>query len=120
MSLTLEQKRIAAAYRLVEKVPEDKFSAWKTVALGLGAEVQRCGLLQTLAFLQRNEWVAETLSNGIREHIVERGLISAEQTGPLLLVLRNMDADLYMLVTREALALSLWLKRATQAHSKSE
>ncbi len=116
MSLTLEQQRISAAYQLVEKVPKDQKGEWKTMALGFGAEVQRCGLLQTLIFLKRRDKLAEQLSEAIRTHVVARKLIEANRaTEPLISLLTAMDADRYMLVTREVLALSLWIKRATQA-----
>lgn len=119
MTLSLEQRRIAAAYALLDDLPKEQMNEWSGIVQGFGAEVQRCGLLQTIAFLQRKGSLAVRLCRGLSGHLVQRGLIERtadadRDARALLRVLQDMDADRYMLVTREVLAFSVWLKRASQ------
>jgi len=122
MSLRVEQQRIQRAYTVLDEVVREKvFAEWRTSTLGFGADVQRCGLLQTIAFLYRGKEdksrkVAELLSGAVRHHLRDRRLLERNDAVDLLADLRTMDGDRYMLATREVLALSVWLKRATQAH----
>lgn len=125
-NLRVEQQRIGCAYGVLSKVSDPKvLAAWRTSVLGFGADVQRCGLLQTVAFLHRgkdeeSKNVAKLLSGAVRGHLWARRLIDGAKEGELLADLREMDGDRYMLATREVLALSVWLKRATQAHEVAE
>jgi len=113
MSLTLEQERMLAANLLVDTVNDQDRREWKSLVLGFGAEVRRCGLLQTLAFIQRSEGMGKQLSKGIAEYLTKRRLLQGD-AAKLVEALGRMDSDRYMLVTREVLAFSLWVKRATQ------
>jgi CRISPR-associated protein (Cas_Cmr5) len=139
--------------------------AWAVIP-GFGATVQRCGLLQALAFLRRhydppkdadvpaahqeaaskakqnkganrgNSPVPDErpnaaghaqaprsvywgLSNAIREHLARQGMLTAT-TDDLIDVVKKLKDDEYMIVTREVLALSVWLKREAQARKNKK
>ena len=105
------------AYIAMEKTRGDQRDALVQAVDGLGAEVQRSGLLQALAFVHRGptKEIAEQLSGTIREHLVELGHLeeAAGQTS-FLVEVRDLPRAAYMRVTREIMALSVWLKRAGQ------
>ena len=57
----------------------------------------------------------------MRDHLIRgRILERREPRKPLLTILRSFSTDEYMMATREVLALSLWLRRATQAQDAAE
>lgn len=122
--MTLEHRRMHRAFTTVEEaVAEAQFKAWKTAAMSFGSEVQRCGLLQAVAFLHRGQDkdAAMRLTECIRDHLIKvRILVPDEPASPLLTILRGVSTDEYMMATREVLALSLWLRRATQAQAALE
>ena len=122
--MTLEHRRMHRAFTTVEEaVAAAQFKAWKTAVMSFGSEVQRCGLLQAVAFLHRGQdkdvkAVAVRLTTCIRDHLIKvRILVPDEPESPLLTILRGVSTDEYMMATREVLALSLWLRRATQAQA---
>lgn len=122
--MMLEHRRMHRAFTTVdEAVAAGQFKAWKTAAMSFGSEVQRCGLLQAVAFLHRGQDknVAMRLTECIRDHLIMvRILASREPREPLLTILRSVSTDEYMMATREVLALSVWLRRATQAQDAVE
>lgn len=122
--MTLEHRRMHRAFTTVEEaVAAAQSKAWKTAAMSFGSEVQRCGLLQAVAFLHRGQdkGVALRLTECVRDHLIQvRILAPDEPESPLLTILRGVSTDEYMMATREVLALSLWLRRATQAQNAAE
>ena len=126
--LTLEQERMKVAYdttkSAIDPAGETKASKddWKNVVMPFGTSVQRSGLLQAIAFLQRETdkgtlaVARKELLKTLRKHLVDRGfLLGGDATGELLDIAGRLDASKYMFVTREVLAISIWYKRAAQA-----
>jgi CRISPR-associated protein Cmr5 len=119
----LDQVRMKAAYRRLEGASDADKRAWKQVVTGLGAEVQRCGLLQALAFAHRgpNKALAEPLCQALREHLVKTRQLTGEMPRSGFLVeVRDLDRATYMRVTREVIAFAVWLKRAAEILSPSD
>lgn len=115
--MNLEQHRMKAAWDVATAIEPKHWDAWWSAAMSFGANVQRCGLLQSVVFLLRDHKdVADLLTGAVRDHLVDRKMLDeAARERPLLDALRAMDGDRHMLVTREVLALSIWIRRATQA-----
>ena len=115
--MTIEQARMKVADSCVEAiVAANQFEAAWSVLPGFGATVQRCGLLQALAFLQRPtvRQVGNIVSSRLGGHLREQGMIGGGNEELIQTVKQLSDAS-YMLATREVIALSVWLKRAAQA-----
>jgi CRISPR/Cas system CMR-associated protein Cmr5 small subunit len=115
--MTLDQQRMKRAYRATEDTKGSRREVWVRTVKDLGPEIQRSGLLQALAFLHRgpSKEIAEELCGEIRGHLVDRGhLKGAGARDGFLVEVRDLDRQTYMRVTRETLALSVWLKRAAQ------
>lgn len=114
----LDQIRMKAAYKLIEKAADQKArKQWKQVVSGLGAEIQRCGLLQALAFAHRgpNKLLAGPMCEALRAHLVERKHLDGRMPKDGFLVeVRDLDRTNYMRITREIIAFSVWLKRAAE------
>jgi CRISPR-associated protein Cmr5 len=115
--MNLEQRRMTGAYSAIEGVKKEQRENWKRAVLGLGAEIQRVGLLQALAFLHRGptKEIAGDLCKAIRGHLVALGHLPKKPSGnDLLTEVRDLARMDYMRVTRETMALSVWLKRAAE------
>lgn len=115
--MTLEHTRADAAFRVREGLPANEQAEFDKLVPGLGAEVQRCGLLQAVAFLKRSpsRAVADKIGQAVLQHLVGTGMMPPVPKGTdLLQALRGTDTTRYIIVTREVLALSVWLKRAAQ------
>lgn len=125
MPLTLEQHRVQVAYATTEAflgngpTPERQKN-WKTAVMDFGTQVQRCGLLQAVAFLKRDadQQVHQALLPAIRQHLITRGMLKNNCPDDLFVVAKALESRQYMLVSREVLALSAWVKRATQSLCK--
>ncbi len=120
---TLEQRRMTLAYRTLENVAKQDPKTWKRAVSGLGPEIQRSGLLQALAFLHRgpSEKIAEALCAGIRKHLCSLGHLEEKASNTSFLVeVRDLDRMAYMRVTRETMALAVWLKRAGEILAKDK
>lgn len=123
MPLTLEQHRMRAAEAAAKTVLDAQLQApWRTMMLGFGAEVQRCGLLLATAYLHRGDKTrcSAIATEAIRDHLAAHGFVTLTRAQraagvPLLDLLRDLDAMAYAVVTREVIALSVWLRRVTQA-----
>ncbi len=114
--LIRDQRRALHAYRVVRSVPSEKQADYAIAVNDLGANILRSGLCAAIAALQRM---------GERSRLVLEHLASAEIPGlegcraeELPERIQQLDADAYMLATREALQLATWLKRAVQAAFK--
>lgn len=113
--LLRDQQRALHAYESVGNVPPEGREAYKILVNDFAAEILRSGLSAALASLQRKKSAGAPLlehvaSAGIRV----RGLAGANARDFAQLV-RKLDAEEYMLATRELLKVSTWLKRAAQA-----
>lgn len=117
----LEQQRMKRAYAAIDETQGKSREAWVRAVEGLGPEIQRAGLLQALAFLHRGptKEIAPDLCGEIRQHLSGLGhLEKVAPPGGFLVEIRDLDRGAYMRVTRETLALSVWLKRAAQILAK--
>jgi len=115
---TLEHHRIDAAYDAVVIAEKRGVTTeWRDLMRPFGAEIRRCGLLQAVAFLyRRDQTAADHASETICAHLAELGFIQADDAGREFLdVLRKTKTPEYMVITREVLALSTWLKRAADS-----
>ena len=112
---TQDQKRAKDAYDKVKELSPDRQSKFKTLALKFPSMVLQCGVLQGLAFQQKenkgifrelDDWLcnkSDLAWGGIqRKNIVDR------------LCDKKMDISRYRLITREAVAYGTWLKRAAE------
>lgn len=125
-----DQQRAAHAYECVASVPDELRKDYKILVNDFGANVMRCGLCAALAFVQRKQGKegeddadsgrrpgnhrAEAAQRLLR-HLAGAGLPGLQGTQDLAGDIRQRGAQEYMMITREVLALSLWLRRAVQA-----
>lgn len=115
--MNLEQRRMTRAYEAIALVKEGQREPWKRAVIGLGAEIQRVGLLQAIAFIHRGptEKIATELCKAIRAHLAALGHLPKKPgIDDLLIEIRDLGRMDYMRVTRETMALSVWLKRAAE------
>jgi len=108
-----DQERALHAYTAVGSVPKDKRKDYKIAVNDLGANILRSGLCAALAAVQR---LGE---RGIQllDHLAKAGVPGLEgaSAGDLARRVQTLDADKYMIATREMLQVAMWLKRAVQA-----
>lgn len=126
MPITMkDQERARRAYTLVEGVSQGKREDFKISMNGLGANIIRLGLSAALAELQRRK---DRGGQEVLEHLTEvlnearlpglgNGLSADLRDNDNYLVSRinNLEAEHYMLVTRELMAQISWFRRAVQA-----
>jgi CRISPR-associated protein Cmr5 len=110
-----DQRRALHAYEAVGRVAADKQTRdnYKTAVNNLGANILRSGLCAAIASVQRS-------SNGggaLLSHLASAGVTGLEgaTAGELPKRVRELDADGYMIATREMMQVAVWLKRAAQA-----
>jgi CRISPR-associated protein Cmr5 len=110
-----DQRRALHAYQVVGQVPEDKDRRrdYKIAVNDLGATILRSGLCAALAAVQRLGTRGELLLT----HLASAGVPGLEGASAETLAqdVRELDADTYMIATREMLRTAMWLKRAVQA-----
>jgi CRISPR type III-B/RAMP module-associated protein Cmr5 len=112
---TREQERARHAYACAEKVLEEDRAAYKALANGFGAFVLKNGLAGALAFVERGK---SDKANGLfLDHLATANLpaLAGKKGAGLFAEVRGLEVADYMLVTREILALTVWLRRAVQA-----
>lgn len=121
MPLTRDQHRARHAYECVAQVPDPELKDYKVVVNGLGPNIVRSGLAATVSFLQRyknrnvSERFAKDLAGAIPAEMLPAGKQSPTNLDALARLVRELEADDYMLLTRETLKLTQWFKRAVQA-----
>jgi CRISPR-associated protein Cmr5 len=112
-SLLRDQRRALHAYDSVDKVPKEKKQQddYKIAVNDLGANILRSGLCAAVAAVQRKR--GEILLG----HLAAAGVPGLEgaSANDLARRVRELDADAYMIATREMLQVAVWLKRAVQA-----
>lgn len=108
-----DQKRALHAYDAVSQVPTDQQKDYKIAVNDLGANILRSGLCAAIASVQRLGNRADVLLG----HLASAGVPGLENTTARNLAhrVRELDADSYMMATREILQVATWLKRAVQA-----
>lgn len=108
-----DQCRALHAYESVCRVPEEKRKDYKIAVNDLGANILRSGLCAAIAAVQR---LGERGSL-LLDHLAAAGVPGLEgaKGDNLAKLVRELDADAYMIATREILEVAVWLKRAVQA-----
>lgn len=108
-----DQLRALRAYEAVAAVPREQQKDYQIAVNDLGANILRSGLCAAIASVQRL---------GNRGDVLLGHLASADVPGlenataqNLAQRVRGLDADSYMMATRELLQVATWLKRAVQA-----
>ena len=111
------QRRALHAYDSVAAVakeaPQEQQDAYKIAVNDLGANILRNGLCAAIAAVQRLGDRGELLL----DHLAAAGVPGLEGVAAKDLAkrVRELDADAYMIATREMLEVAVWLKRAVQA-----
>ncbi len=108
-----DQQRALHAYDAVAQVPTDQQKDYKIAVNDFGANILRSGLCAAIASVQRLGNRADVLLG----HLASAGVPGLENTTAKSLAhrVRELDADSYMMATREILQVATWLKRAVQA-----
>ncbi|MCC6526642.1 MAG: type III-B CRISPR module-associated protein Cmr5 [Polyangiaceae bacterium] len=113
--LLRDQQRALHAYDAVGRVPSDKQArdTYKIAVNDLGAKILRSGLCAAIASVQRLGNRADVLLG----HLASAGVPGLEgaTVQDFAQRVRALDADSYMMATRELLHVATWLKRAVQA-----
>lgn len=111
--LLRDQRRALHAYESVEKVPKDERKDYQIAVNDLGANILRSGLCAAIAAVQRLGSRGELLLG----HLAAAGVPGLEgaTAKDIARRVRKLDADAYMIATREMLHVAVWLKRAAQA-----
>ncbi|MCP3103970.1 type III-B CRISPR module-associated protein Cmr5 [Myxococcus sp. K15C18031901] len=119
--LTRDQSRAAFAYQCVDDVVSKGFQDdYRIRVNSLGSAVLRDGLAAALVFLHRDssDEAAKTLLDQLSKS-VELGLGTGGKV-PLIPGVFALEPSEYMRVTREVLALAVWLRRAVSATFTTE
>ena len=112
--LLRDQSRALQAYEAVGKVPEKARKDYKIAVNDLGANILRSGLCAALAALERKKDGRGGILLDQLANAAVPGLQGA--TGDDIADrVRRLEADDYMIATREVLHVAAWLKRAAQA-----
>jgi CRISPR-associated protein Cmr5 len=112
-----DQRRALHAYEVVSKVQKElqkeQQKDYRIAVNDLGANILRSGLCAAVAAVQRLGSRGELLL----DHLASAGVPGLEGAGAndLARRVREIDADAYMIATREMLEVAVWLKRAVQA-----
>lgn len=111
--LLRDQRRALHAYDAVAKVEQRQQNDYDIAVNDLGANILRGGLCAALAAIQRLGNRGEVLL----DHLATAGVpgLDSANAGDLVRRVRELDADSYMIATREMLLVAAWLKRAVQA-----
>ncbi|MCA9537604.1 MAG: type III-B CRISPR module-associated protein Cmr5 [Myxococcales bacterium] len=93
---------------------------FRTLANGFGPQILRSGLVAAVAFVRR--YRNQEAANRLLRHLAGADIPALTGTAPnaLLAKVSTLNAADYMLATREALHVALWLRRAGQAGAEAE
>lgn len=112
--LLRDQQRALHAYKSVSTVTgAQQQKDYKIAVNDLGANILRSGLCAAIAAIQRLGDRGDLLLT----HLAKAGVPGLEgaNADDLATRVRELDADSYMLATREMLQVAMWLRRAVQA-----
>jgi CRISPR-associated protein Cmr5 len=112
-TLLRDQRRALYAYEAVGKVPKAQQKDYEIAVNDLGANILRSGLCAAIAAVQRLGDRGTLLLGHLATACVP-GLEGAAASD-LARRVQELDADAYMIATREMLRVAVWLKRAVQA-----
>ncbi len=109
-----DQQRALHAYNAVAQVQASQQKDYQIAVNDLGANILRSGLCAAIASVQRLGVRGQVLLG----HLASAGVPGLEgaTTQNLAESVRDLDADSYMIATRELLQVATWLKRAVQAN----
>lgn len=112
-ALRRDQRRALHAYGVVSNVPSKMQRDYKLAVNDLGANILRSGLCAAIAAVQRLGPRGDLLLG----HLAAAGVPGLEGVAAKDLAkrVRELEADAYMIATREMLQVAVWLKRAVQA-----
>ena len=115
MKPTRDQARAAHAYGVVGSLRKDDIKNFKIVINSFGATVLKGGLCAAIAWAQRyhDREASERLLMALGDAAIAG--VGRVQAGDLPERVRELPCDSYMLATRDALAVIVWLRRAVQA-----
>lgn len=111
--LLRDQRRALHAYESVGTVPKAQQKDYEIVVNDLGANILRSGLCAAISAVQRLGDRGDLLLGHLAAASVP-GLEGAAARDVARRV-RELEADAYMIATREMLEVAVWLKRAVQA-----
>ena len=113
-TLIRDQQRALHAYGCIDRVPRNDQRNYKIAVNDLGANIMRSGLCAALAAVQRLRGRGGEV---LLQHLATANVpgLEAVSGDDLTRRVREMNAEEYMIVTREILQVAMWLKRATQA-----
>jgi len=108
-----DQQRALHAYDAVSSVQKAQQKDYQIAVNDLGANILRSGLCAAIASVQR----LGDRGNVLLGHLASAGVPGLEgaTARDLAKRVRGLDADNYMIATREMLQVAVWLKRAVQA-----
>lgn len=111
--LLRDQRRALHAYDSVGGVPTNQQKDYQIAVNDLGANILRSGLCAAIAAVQRLGDRGKLLLG----HLAAAGVPGLEdkEANDIARRVRSLDADAYMIATREMLQVAVWLKRAAQA-----
>lgn len=112
-TLLRDQRHALHAYESVGKVPKAQQKDYKIAVNDFGANILRSGLCAAIAAIQR---LGER-GNLLLGHLAAARVLGLEgaKSDDLPRRVRELDADAYIIATREMLEVAVWLKRAVQA-----
>jgi CRISPR-associated protein Cmr5 len=112
-SVLRDQRRALHAYEAVGKVPKESQKDYKIAVNDFGANILRSGLCAAIAAVQR----LGDRGRLLLDHVASAGVPGLEgvSANDVARRVRELDADAYMIATREMLEIAVWLKRAVQA-----
>jgi len=108
-----DQRRALHAYKVVAEVPKENQKDYEIAVNDFGANILRSGLCAAIAAVQRLGDRGKLLL----DHLASAGVPGLEGAteNDLAKRVRELDAEAYMIATREMLQVAVWLKRAVQA-----
>ncbi len=120
--LSRDQTRALHAYKSVREVAQEQGgvrSKYRTIIMDLGVTLRRHGLSACFALLERRSGNADDAAaiQLLLKHLADAKISVLSGTPPNDIAerVRGLELDDYIMVTRELLAITVWLKRAVQA-----
>lgn len=112
-----DQQRALHAYGVVSGIPPSQQRDYKIAVDDLGANILRSGLCAAIASVQRLNRDHDKRGDVLLGHLATANVPRLEGATAQNFAekIRKLDADDYMIATRELLQVATWLKRAVQA-----
>ena len=112
-----DQQRALHAYDAVGAVQPGQQKDYQIAVNDLGTNILRSGLCAAIASVQRLNSPNNRRGDVLLGHLASASVPGLEGATAqnLAQLVRGLDADSYMIATRELLQVATWLKRAVQA-----